>query len=111
MDIFLEGLKILISTYGTFCVCADDFQGLLKAYRYRYRVPVPYKIINFLFAFLELLTSFENAHRRLPVWLCRITGGFLYAFSVSKSPLYVFEADSWKDFQKLPVVINFKGAS
>ncbi len=31
MDIFLEGLNIFIST---FCVCADGFQGLSKAFHY-----------------------------------------------------------------------------
>jgi hypothetical protein len=31
MDIFFEGLNILIST---FCVCADGFQGLSKAFHY-----------------------------------------------------------------------------
>ncbi len=31
MEIFFEGLNILIST---FCVCADDFQDLPKAFNY-----------------------------------------------------------------------------
>ncbi len=40
--------KDLIST---FCVCADEFQGLSKAFHYRY-----------LFSSLKLLTNFENAY-------------------------------------------------
>ncbi len=31
MDMFFKGLNILIST---FCVCADGFQGLSKAFHY-----------------------------------------------------------------------------
>jgi hypothetical protein len=43
-EIFLKVENILIIT---FCVCADGFQGLSKAF--------PYPIINFLFASLKLL--------------------------------------------------------
>ena len=46
---FFEGLSILIST---FCVCADGFQGLSKAFHY----PIE------LLASLKLLTYFENAY-------------------------------------------------
>ncbi len=48
MDIFLKvGLNILCSA---FCVCADGFQGLSKAFSY-----------NFFYS-LKLLTNFENAY-------------------------------------------------
>jgi hypothetical protein len=47
---FFGRLNILI---GTFCVCADGFQGLRKAFHY----PIQYTIINFLFASLNLLTN------------------------------------------------------
>ncbi len=50
MDIFFEGLNILISTY---CVCADFFQGFSKAFR-------------FLSASLKLLTNLENAYWNPP---------------------------------------------
>jgi hypothetical protein len=46
-DGFLEGLKILIST---FCLCADGFQSLSEAFHF------PYTITNFLFAALKLFT-------------------------------------------------------
>jgi hypothetical protein len=46
MDIFGEGLKILISA---FCVCADGFQGLSKAFHY------PIQFIKIVFASLTLL--------------------------------------------------------
>jgi hypothetical protein len=42
MDICFEGLNISIST---FCVCADGFQGLLKAFQYT--------VVNF-FCFFEI---------------------------------------------------------
>jgi hypothetical protein len=48
-----EGLNILIST---FCICADGFQGLSKAFHYPIQTTV-----NLLFASLKLLTNFENA--------------------------------------------------
>ncbi len=50
---FFEGLNILIST---FCECADDFQGLSKAFHY------PVQLLTFYFASLKLLTNFENAY-------------------------------------------------
>ena len=53
MDIVFEVLNILTST---FCVCADGFQCLSKAFHY------PKQFINFLFASLNLLTNFENAY-------------------------------------------------
>jgi hypothetical protein len=53
MDIFFEGLNILIST---FCVFAGRFPGLSKSFS------LPHTIINFLFAPLKLLTNFENAY-------------------------------------------------
>jgi hypothetical protein len=49
MDILFKGLNILISI---FCVCADGFQGLSKAFHYP----------TFLFASLKILTNFENAY-------------------------------------------------
>jgi hypothetical protein len=49
---FLEGLSILIRT---FCVCADGFQVLSKAFHY------PVQLLAFLFGSLKLLTKFENA--------------------------------------------------
>jgi hypothetical protein len=50
MAICCEGLNILISI---FCVCADGFQGLSKAFHYPKQL---------LFASLKLLTNFENAY-------------------------------------------------
>jgi hypothetical protein len=41
---FFDGLNILIST---FCVCADGYQGLSKAFHY------PVQLLTFLFAFLK----------------------------------------------------------
>jgi hypothetical protein len=49
----IQGLDILNST---FCVCADGFQGLPKAFHY------PTKLYFFLFASLKLLTNFEKAY-------------------------------------------------
>jgi hypothetical protein len=46
-DIFFEGLNILIST---FCVYADGFQGISKAFQCS------------LFDSLKLYTNFENAY-------------------------------------------------
>ncbi len=40
-------------------------------------------------------------HRRLPVWFYRITGSFLYAFSVSKSLLYGLWSVQLEGFLKL----------
>jgi hypothetical protein len=56
MDIFFEGLNIVTST---FCVCADDFQGLSKAFHY------PIQLGNFLVTFLKLLNNFYNAFSNL----------------------------------------------
>jgi hypothetical protein len=56
MDIFFEGLSILIST---FCVCADGFQGLSIAFHY------PIQLLTFYFLLLKLLTDFENATETL----------------------------------------------
>ncbi len=53
VDIFFEGLNILIRT---FCVYADGFQGLSKAFHY------PIQLLTFLSASLKLLTNFENAY-------------------------------------------------
>jgi hypothetical protein len=50
---FFEGLNILIST---FCVCADSFQGILKASHY------PIQLLTFLFASFKFFTKFENAY-------------------------------------------------
>jgi len=50
MKIFFEDLNILIST-GTFCLSADGFQGLSKAFHFQ--------LFTF-FASLKLLTNFEN---------------------------------------------------
>jgi hypothetical protein len=49
MDIFLEGLNILI---GTFCVCADGFQDLSKA------LHCPTQLFICFFK----ITNFENAY-------------------------------------------------
>jgi hypothetical protein len=57
---FLESLNILISTdTTTFCVCANGFQGLSKAFHY------PKQLLTF-FCFFELLTNFENAYLSPP---------------------------------------------
>jgi hypothetical protein len=49
MDIFGEGLNILISA---FCVCADGFQGLSKAFRYPIQVLTFYLLLkNYLLDF------------------------------------------------------------
>jgi hypothetical protein len=47
----MEGLNIFIST---FCVCADCFQSLSKAFHY------PIQLLTFNFAFLKLHTYFEK---------------------------------------------------
>jgi hypothetical protein len=51
IDIFFEGLNILISTL---CVCSDGFQGLSKAFHY------PIQFLSFYFLLLKLPTNFEN---------------------------------------------------
>jgi hypothetical protein len=51
MNSFFEGLNILIST---FCVCANGFQGLLKAFH------CLTQILTFYCAFLKLLTNFKK---------------------------------------------------
>jgi hypothetical protein len=48
---FFEGLNILFST---FCLCADGFQGLSKAFHYL----VQYH----LFRFFEIANNFRNAY-------------------------------------------------
>ncbi len=53
MDIFVEGLNILIST---FCACADGFHGLLKAFHYH----VP--LLTFYLLLKKLHTNFESAY-------------------------------------------------
>ncbi len=40
-----------------------------------------------------------SCHRRFPCMISKNQGGFLYLFSVSKSPLEVFEAGYRKNFQ------------
>jgi hypothetical protein len=50
---FFEDLSILI---GTFCACADGFQGLSKAFYY------PLQLLPFYVLSLKLLTNFENAY-------------------------------------------------
>jgi hypothetical protein len=54
MDIFFEGLNILISTL-TFCVCADGLQVFLKIFS------LFYTIINFLLDSMKIL-EFEYAY-------------------------------------------------
>ncbi len=59
---FVEGLKIFIST---FCVCAYGLQGLTNAFDYQ--IPVPYTIINFLFASVRHVTwNDEDYLRKIP---------------------------------------------
>jgi Na+/H+-dicarboxylate symporter len=52
---FFEDVNILSST---FCVCADGFQGLLKAFHF------PLLFLTFLisFASVKLLINFENGY-------------------------------------------------
>jgi hypothetical protein len=47
-----------------------------------------------------------TCHRQIPVWFHKITGGFLYAFSEYKLPLYGLWRGLLKAFSKL--VSNFK---
>ncbi len=65
-EMFFEGEYILIST---FCVCADGFQGLSKAFHYY----LLHTNMNFLFVSLKLPTNFENAYWKSPensfLWL------------------------------------------
>ncbi len=57
MYIFVEGLNILI---GTFCVCADGFQGLSKAFHY------PVQLLAFYLILWNYLQIFENAYWNPP---------------------------------------------
>jgi hypothetical protein len=50
MDVFLKGLNILIST---FCVSADGFQGLSKAFRYPIQLSTFYLLLCLLKPFSE----------------------------------------------------------
>ncbi len=69
LEVFRKGLLILISRYGTFCVCADGFQGFSTAFQYC----TLYNFLNFLYAPLKLLINFENSYWNLPqnflLWL------------------------------------------
>ncbi len=111
---FFEGLNIVIST---FWVWADGFQGLSKDFLFLWncllilkeKIPtgtflrIPFAMIgrcspapasHWLQAKCARINSSQAAfgmilqnHRQLLVWFYRITGGFLWASSVSKSPL------------------------
>ncbi len=110
---FLEGLNISIST---FCVCADGFQGLLKAFHFPIQLLTEYLLLrnyllirkmlywnpsqSSLFCYWSMSSSADislaagKTHKN-----CLVTGGFrydfmyratekfLYAFSVSISLL------------------------
>jgi hypothetical protein len=81
MDISFEGLNILINI---FCVCADGFQGMSKAFNY----------------LIQLLTFYL---------LYRITSRKQVAlkhFQCRNRCFRVFEAGYWQDFQGY-----YKGAS
>jgi hypothetical protein len=113
MNSFFEGLNILIST---FCVCADGFQGLSKAFHYLTQ------ILTFCCAVLNLLTNFGNDYRNPPQNSLLCDWSMFYSTDLSKwlqgkcarinlsqpasckdiqcqnCRFRVFEAGYWKDF-------------
>jgi hypothetical protein len=54
MDIYFEALNILIST---FCVCADGFQGLSKAFHYPVQLLTFYLLLLNYLLVLKMLTE------------------------------------------------------
>ncbi len=119
---FFEGLNILISSLlYVYALTASELFTTLYNYQHflllsnfssflkcLLKSPSKYSSL-WLVDFLQcrpLLSCKENAqeltfNRQLPLWFYRITGGFLYAFSVSKSLhcFRVFKAGYWQDFK------------
>ncbi len=101
MDILLERLNILIST---FCVCTDGFQGLSKAFHCPIQLLIFYLLLwNYLLILVMLIGCRENVHeltchRRLRVWFYWITG--CKHFQCQNRRFKVFKVGYWKDFQQ-----------
>jgi hypothetical protein len=54
MDNFFKGLNISIST---FCVCADGFQGLSKAFHYSLQTSTSYLLLRNYLQILKIITK------------------------------------------------------
>ncbi len=129
---FSESLNISISTFCTFCACADGFQGILKAFHTFYLLLWNYLLIwkmlywnhsqNSLFCDWSMFSSADislAAGKSHKYWL--VTGGFSVILKSHRQlPVCIFSVNitALESLKRVTVRIsilvsnfNFKGAS